>query len=508
MMTATLCLVSCASTSGSDVVATWRGGSVDRATWQSWLYHRGLDDLPETRLGYLEEMLTTIVLAQSAQAHALPDGPVVRSELEIAENRVLATALSRRVVSAVVVEDAEVEELLRENPAAFHKPRRLRLRNITKRIPVGASDDERAAVRSAMEGIRERVLDGESFADIARAESDSQTRFQGGAMGLVRPGDLAPELERVAFGLVPGEVTPVLQTSLGFVLLRCDAVFEAVVPTREEQLRKIRENLTRLRANEALEKVGNAVTEEWPPTVAEDGVLRCGDHPVVSGNPAGGLRVSTASQWCLQFGLAAEARRAGLGDDAGVRAEIAWSRRDVLALHEIARRAQEKLRPVTREEALEEYTAHPGRYHEADAVRVSGFRVSFDRNTALEIDRRVEEAYAGIVADELTMEEAAAGVDGAILINGDRWYTGVEIAAWGPNPSRTLSELTVGEVARPVRQDSELMVLRLEERRPSRQRPFDEVEEGIRARLGGKQLAEIRQGIESEVRRGLGIAAP
>ena len=80
----------------------------------------------------------------------------------------------------------------------------------------------RVADRSRAEKIAERLRAGESFAQLARAESADPSAAQGGDLGNVSPGDLAEPLRSAAAALAPGEVSPVLETPAGFVLLERD----------------------------------------------------------------------------------------------------------------------------------------------------------------------------------------------------------------------------------------------------------------------------------------------
>jgi tetratricopeptide (TPR) repeat protein len=77
----------------------------------------------------------------------------------------------------------------------------------------------RVADRSQAEKIAVRLKAGESFAEVARAESADPSAAQGGDLGNVNPADLAEPLRTAAAALAPGEVSPILETPAGFVLL-------------------------------------------------------------------------------------------------------------------------------------------------------------------------------------------------------------------------------------------------------------------------------------------------
>jgi tetratricopeptide (TPR) repeat protein len=78
----------------------------------------------------------------------------------------------------------------------------------------------RVADRQAAERIQERVRSGEEFAALARAESQDASASVGGDLGGVRISDLAEPLRTAAAHLAPGDVSPLLSTSNGFVLLQ------------------------------------------------------------------------------------------------------------------------------------------------------------------------------------------------------------------------------------------------------------------------------------------------
>jgi parvulin-like peptidyl-prolyl isomerase len=72
--------------------------------------------------------------------------------------------------------------------------------------------------RAEAENIRQRLIAGENFADLARQYSLSPDRDQGGSLGLVARGELPPEFEQVLFALKPGDISPVVHSSYGLHL--------------------------------------------------------------------------------------------------------------------------------------------------------------------------------------------------------------------------------------------------------------------------------------------------
>lgn len=83
--------------------------------------------------------------------------------------------------------------------------------------------DTAAQVTEALhkaEGLRKAVQTGGSFADIAKANSGGVSAAQGGSIGCFKRGTLAKQLEELVFRLQPGEMSDVLRTKQGWVILQ------------------------------------------------------------------------------------------------------------------------------------------------------------------------------------------------------------------------------------------------------------------------------------------------
>ena len=78
----------------------------------------------------------------------------------------------------------------------------------------------RVPEKAKAEALARRLAAGESFAALARAESKDASAALGGDLGNVRVDELAAPLRAAAAALAPGQVSPVLETDAGYVLLR------------------------------------------------------------------------------------------------------------------------------------------------------------------------------------------------------------------------------------------------------------------------------------------------
>ncbi|WP_265332780.1 peptidylprolyl isomerase [Nitrogeniibacter aestuarii] len=81
------------------------------------------------------------------------------------------------------------------------------------------TDDD---ARKRLETLRTRVLNGESFEDLARANSDDLSAAKGGDIGWVYPGDTVPEFQRAMDALAPGELSEPVKSPFGWHLIRVE----------------------------------------------------------------------------------------------------------------------------------------------------------------------------------------------------------------------------------------------------------------------------------------------
>ncbi len=106
--------------------------------------------------------------------------------------------------------------------------------------------------RLRLETLRTRVLNGEDFAALARANSADLSAAKGGEIGWVYPGDTVPEFERAMDALQPGELSEPVKSPFGWHLVRVEE--RRTQDVSDERKRAVARNTLRQRkADEAYE---------------------------------------------------------------------------------------------------------------------------------------------------------------------------------------------------------------------------------------------------------------
>ena len=123
--------------------------------------------------------------------------------------------------SAVRVTDDEVRAYYDANKKLFDRPGRAKVSILIVPRVVTAADS--AAVRARAAQARARILGGEKFEDVARAESaDSASAVDGGSLGRGVRGRFVAPFEAAAATLRPGEISQPVLTQFGYHIIKLD----------------------------------------------------------------------------------------------------------------------------------------------------------------------------------------------------------------------------------------------------------------------------------------------
>ena len=152
--------------------------------------------------------------------------------------------LERVAAGTVAVSDTEVEIFYLQHRERFLRPELRSLRHILVTVNEDAPGSSAVAARERIDAIRARLLkDSSRFAEQALKHSECPTAMNGGLLGKVPRGKLYPEVEAVAFTLVPGELSPVVESPLGFHVVLCDGIEAEQLLPLAEVADRIREHL-------------------------------------------------------------------------------------------------------------------------------------------------------------------------------------------------------------------------------------------------------------------------
>ena len=146
--------------------------------------------------------------------------------------------LDQEIKSKVQVSKKEIEEYHKEHKGEFDAPPEVRLQQVLLMIPSEAGTQEIGQIRGKAEDILQKIRNGENFNAMVKLHSQDSSAAAGGDMGVFKKGELMPVLDEAAFALKRGEVSSVIQTPMGFHILRVLDKRESQKMTEEERWRE------------------------------------------------------------------------------------------------------------------------------------------------------------------------------------------------------------------------------------------------------------------------------
>jgi peptidyl-prolyl cis-trans isomerase SurA len=111
-----------------------------------------------------------------------------------------------------------------------------------------------AAAREFAERVRNRILAGESFAELARNYSQGPAAQEGGDLGFLDLSHLSKALSGAAEGLKIGELSSVIESSNGFHLIRMEDKRTAEPSDYEERKTQIKNSIYQTRLMQSFEE--------------------------------------------------------------------------------------------------------------------------------------------------------------------------------------------------------------------------------------------------------------
>lgn len=174
------------------------------------------DEIPRIKL---YEQLTTDVYVSNAKLWRMYRDDNDSVSLQLLELIPEATVAD----SEITLTDEDVRAYYRENREDFSRPAARFMSYITTSRLTNSADTAAALERAQL--VRQEILDGAEFADVASRESaDSTSRVRGGDLGPYPRGGLVPEFEEAAVALTNGQISEPVLSPFGYHVIKHERV--------------------------------------------------------------------------------------------------------------------------------------------------------------------------------------------------------------------------------------------------------------------------------------------
>lgn len=127
----------------------------------------------------------------------------------------------------------------------FTEPEQVRLKTILIRVRKG---DDEEAIRARLEEIMSMLKEGMDFGRLALICSEGPEARNRGDLGFIEKGQLLEDIDRVVFGLKPGEISEPIRTNVGYHIFKVEAKKKARVKEFNEVREEIEDKLFQQKA--------------------------------------------------------------------------------------------------------------------------------------------------------------------------------------------------------------------------------------------------------------------
>ncbi|MBI4971056.1 MAG: peptidylprolyl isomerase [Candidatus Omnitrophica bacterium] len=158
------------------------------------------------------------------------------------------------VRARVLVSPKEIEDYFAVHEKQFNQPERVKLRSITIRKAPEKQTKIDEDAKAKADQILADIKKGADFAKIAEAHSEDHNAASGGDLGLVGRGEMARVIDEVVFALKPGDLSPVIETDIGYHIFKVEERQEGKKRTLDECRAEIQEILFREKAKKRFDE--------------------------------------------------------------------------------------------------------------------------------------------------------------------------------------------------------------------------------------------------------------
>jgi peptidyl-prolyl cis-trans isomerase D len=170
-------------------------------------------------------------------------------------------ALKESDIDDANVTDLEIEAYYKDHKNEYEVKERRRARHILLKISEGADEDSIEKIRKNAKKIRDRIENGEDFANLAKKNSeDVGSAKNGGELGFFSRGMMVKPFEEAVFSMKEGEVSKPVLTRFGWHIIE----LEEIEPDRVKPLTEVKNSIaTRLKDQKAKNMIWDRANEAY-----------------------------------------------------------------------------------------------------------------------------------------------------------------------------------------------------------------------------------------------------
>jgi len=189
-----------------------------------------------------EQFLT----AQNLTEETLRDE--VRTQLQVRH------LMDQKLGDGLTPNEKEVSEFYEQQRGRMETDETVHASHILIKFDDGEDDKTKQAKRTELESIREQLIGGAEFAQLAKEKSHCPSSANGGDLGMFGRGQMVPEFENAAFTQDIGEIGEIVETQFGYHIIQVIEKKKGEERTLDDMRDDIKEFLTNQRRGTAFKE--------------------------------------------------------------------------------------------------------------------------------------------------------------------------------------------------------------------------------------------------------------
>ena len=146
----------------------------------------------------------------------------------ITEQNLKEKIIQNKIKNKIHITEVEVEDYYNEHKGEIPpRPAMDQIGMIKRTIKPGKETNNKALAE--INKLRDKLIEGAEFTEIAREHSDCPSGTSGGDLGFFGRGTMVKPFEETAFNLMPGEISEVIKTDFGYHIIKVDEKREGEV---------------------------------------------------------------------------------------------------------------------------------------------------------------------------------------------------------------------------------------------------------------------------------------
>jgi peptidyl-prolyl cis-trans isomerase C len=163
--------------------------------------------------------------------------------------------MQAEIVAKIDASDERLQKIYDENKKAMRTPEQVKAAHILVKVDANASAEDKEAAKKRATELRQKILDGADFSEVARLHSDCNSARNGGELGLLKHGASVPEFEEAAFALDEGEMSDVVESRFGYHIIKSGGKVDARDVSFDEAKNQLRQLLVKQEVDAALQRI-------------------------------------------------------------------------------------------------------------------------------------------------------------------------------------------------------------------------------------------------------------